>query len=117
VDDYLQAVMEKNHVPGVATAIVRDGKVEKIATYGLADLESEAKVGPDTSFQIASATKIFTGTLVMLLVQEGKLGLDEPLSRAASAWRSPWAGCVDCQPSGTPVAARSPACCASRMRS
>jgi CubicO group peptidase (beta-lactamase class C family) len=92
VDDYIHAVMEKNHVPGVATAIVRDGQVEKIATYGIADLESEAKVGPETSFQIASVTKIFTGTLVMLLVQEGKLDLDEPLSKylpdAPETWKA-----------------------------
>lgn len=92
VDGYLQAVMEKHHVPGAALAIVRDGKIEKLAAYGLADLESEAKAGPDTAFQLASATKIFTGTLVMLLVQEGKLGLDEPLSKylpdAPDSWKA-----------------------------
>jgi CubicO group peptidase (beta-lactamase class C family) len=91
VDDYLHAVMEKNQVPGVALAIVRDGKVERLSAYGLADLESEAKVGLETSFQIASATKVFTGTLVMLLVQEGKLELDAPLSKylpdAPEAWK------------------------------
>jgi CubicO group peptidase (beta-lactamase class C family) len=90
-DDYIQAVLEKNHVPGGAVAVVRDGHLEKLSTYGLADLEAETKSGPDTSFQIASATKVFTGTLVMLLVQEGKLGLDEPLSKylpdAPEAWK------------------------------
>jgi len=92
VDDYIHAVMEKNHVPGVALAIVRDGKMEKLAAYGVADLESEAKVTPETSFQIASSTKIFTGTLVMLLVQDGKLNLDDPLSKylpdAPETWKS-----------------------------
>jgi CubicO group peptidase (beta-lactamase class C family) len=92
VDAYIHAVMEKNHVPGAAVAIVRAGKVEKMATYGVRDLESEAKVGPDTSFQIASATKVFTATLVMLLVQEGKLGLDDPISKylpdAPEAWKA-----------------------------
>ncbi|WP_375769229.1 beta-lactamase family protein [Archangium gephyra] len=91
-DGYLQAVLEKNHVPGAAVAIVRDGRIEHLSTHGLADLESEAKSGPDTAFQIASATKIFTGTLVMLLVQEGKLGLDEPLSKylpdAPESWKA-----------------------------
>ena len=92
VDDYIHAVLEKNHVPGAAVAIVRAGKVERIATYGVADLESEAKVGPETSFQIASATKVFTGTLLMLLVQEGTIGLDDPLSKylpdAPEAWKA-----------------------------
>jgi CubicO group peptidase (beta-lactamase class C family) len=92
VDGYIQAVMRKNHVPGVALAVVRDGRIERVSTYGIADLESEAKVGPDTAFQIASATKIYTGTLVMLLVQEGKLGLDEPVSKylpdAPETWKT-----------------------------
>ncbi len=92
MDDYIHAVMEKHHVPGVAMALVRDGKIEKIAAYGVADLESGSKVEPETSFQIASATKIFTGTLVMLLVQEGKLGLDDPLSKhlpdAPETWKA-----------------------------
>ncbi|MDI1442745.1 serine hydrolase domain-containing protein [Polyangium sp. 6x1] len=92
VDDYIHAVMEKNHVPGVAVAIVRQGKVERISTYGAADLESEAKVGPETAFQIASATKVFTGTLVMLLVQEGTIRLDDPISKylpdAPEAWKA-----------------------------
>ena len=92
VDAYLQAVMEKNHVPGMAVAIVRDGKVERLSAYGFADLESEAKVGPDTSFQIASATKVFTGTLVMLLVQEGKLDLDAPLSKYLPDAPETWKG-------------------------
>jgi CubicO group peptidase (beta-lactamase class C family) len=92
VDGYLQAVLEKNHVPGAAVAIVRDGQVEKLSTYGLSDLEAETKPGPHTPFQIASATKVFTGTLVMLLVQEGKLDLDAPLSKylpdAPATWKA-----------------------------
>jgi CubicO group peptidase (beta-lactamase class C family) len=92
VDAYLQAVREKNHIPGVAVAIVRDGKVEKASAQGLADLESEAKAATDTAFQLASVTKVFTGTLVMLLVQEGKLELDAPVSKyltdAPEAWKA-----------------------------
>lgn len=92
VDDYLHAIIEKNQVPGAAVAIVRDGKIERLSAYGLADLESEAKAGVETSFQIASATKVFTGTLVMILVQEGKLDLDAPVSKylpdAPETWKA-----------------------------
>ncbi|HYO69068.1 MAG TPA: serine hydrolase domain-containing protein [Archangium sp.] len=91
-DDYVQAVLEKNHVPGAAVAVVRDGHLEKLSTYGLADLESGTKSGPDTVFQIASATKVFTGTLVMILVGEGKLGLDEPLSKYLPDVPETWKG-------------------------
>jgi len=92
VDDYLHAVLEKNQVPGAAVAIVRDGKVERLSAYGLADLESEVKVGTETSFQIASATKVLTGTLVMILVQEGKLDLDAPLSKYLPDAPETWKG-------------------------
>ncbi|PTL80112.1 serine hydrolase [Vitiosangium sp. GDMCC 1.1324] len=91
-DAYIQAVLEKNHVPGAAVAVVRDGHLETLSTYGLADLEDGAKSEPDTAFQIASATKVFTGTLVMLLVQEGKLGLDEPLSKYLPDAPETWKG-------------------------
>ncbi|WPB77310.1 serine hydrolase domain-containing protein [Archangium violaceum] len=91
-DTYVQTVLEKNHVPGAAVAVVRDGHLEKLSAYGLADLEDGAKSEPDTTFQIASATKVFTGTLVMLLVQEGKLGLDEPLSKYLPDAPETWAG-------------------------
>ncbi len=57
VDDYLQAVLEKHHVPGVAVAIVRDGKVEKLSAYGVSDLESGARAGPDTAERYAAAIK------------------------------------------------------------
>jgi CubicO group peptidase (beta-lactamase class C family) len=92
VDNYLHAVIEKNQVPGIALAIVRDGQVERLSAYGLADLESETKVELETSFQIASATKVLTGTLVLLLVQEGKLDLDAPLSKYLPGVPETWKG-------------------------
>jgi len=90
VDEYIDSIMKKAHIPGAAVAIVRDGKVEKMATYGLANLEWDAKTAPDTAFQIASTTKVFTGTLLMRLVQEGRIGLADPISKhlpdAPDAW-------------------------------
>lgn len=92
IDAYVSGVMERLHVPGVVVAVVRDGKVDKLTTYGMANLEWQLPVTSDTSFQIASTTKIFTATLVMLLVQEGKLALDAPVSRylpdAPAAWKA-----------------------------
>ena len=81
IDDYIQAQMARNHIPGVAVAVVRAGRIEKLAGYGIANLEWNAPVGPDTAFQLASATKPLTGTALMLLVQEGKLDLDAPVTR------------------------------------
>ncbi len=91
VDDYLKEQMRKNHIPGLAVAVVRDGKVQKIKGYGVANLEWQSPVAPDTAFQIASSTKPLTGTALMLLVEEGKLALDDRVSKylpdAPAAWQ------------------------------
>lgn len=91
IDAFVAGVMSRMHVPGVAIAVVRAGKLEKIATYGVANLEWQAPVTADTAFQLASTTKIFTATVLMQLVAEGKLALESPLSRylpdLPAAWR------------------------------
>lgn len=90
VDDYLQAQMARNHIPGLAVAVVRKGKVVKLKGYGLANLEWEQPVRPDTAFQLASSTKPFTGALLLRLAEEGKLALDDSVLRflpdAPAAW-------------------------------
>lgn len=91
VDTYLQRMMAQSHIPGTAVAVVRDGKVELLRGYGDANLEWPAAVTPDTSFQLASATKIFTGIALMRLVEQKKLALDDTLDRffpdAPAEWR------------------------------
>jgi CubicO group peptidase (beta-lactamase class C family) len=92
VDRFVTETMTRLHIPGVAVAIVRAGKIEKLAAYGVANLEWQIPATKDTRFQIASATKVFTATAVMLLVQDGKLALADPVSKyladAPPAWRS-----------------------------
>jgi CubicO group peptidase (beta-lactamase class C family) len=92
VDDYMRQQMALNHVPGAAVAIVRDGKIAKLQTYGLANLEWQQRVTPDTMFQLASSTKPFTGMLLMRLQEAGKLSLDAGIARylpnAPEAWKT-----------------------------
>ncbi len=106
IDAYVAQVMAQLHVPGVAIAVVRDGAVEKLGSYGVANLEWQAPVTAQTRFQIASTTKIFTATLVMLLMQEGKLALEAPVSRylpgAPAAWREVTIGHLAAHTSGIP---------------
>jgi CubicO group peptidase (beta-lactamase class C family) len=91
VDKYLRSQMSLNHIPGLAVAVVRDGRLVKLTSFGAADLEWGNKVTPDTRFQLASSTKPLTGTALMRLVQAGKIGLDDPISKylpnAPEAWR------------------------------
>jgi CubicO group peptidase (beta-lactamase class C family) len=81
IDDIIADQMKASHLPGVAVAIVDRGKVTKLATYGNGNLEWPAKVDAHTRFQIASATKLFTGILLMRQVEQGKLSLDDPIAK------------------------------------
>lgn len=65
---------------GVAFALVIDGEIVLVKAKGLADLENKRVATPDTIFRIASVTKTFTATSVMMLRDEGKLQLGDPLS-------------------------------------
>ncbi len=91
VDEYVQTAMRKQKIPGLSIAVVRDGEVVKAKGYGLANVELGVAATPDTIYQSGSVGKQFTATLAMMLVEEGKLGLDDPVSKylpsAPPAWR------------------------------
>ena len=92
IDNYIKAEMERRRIPGLALAVARQGKVVKERGYGFANVEHDVPVTPDTVFELASVTKQFTATAIMVLVEEGKIQLDDPLSwhlpRAPEAWKS-----------------------------
>ena len=80
VDNFVRTTMEKQNIPGIAIAVVRDGKPARAQGYGLANLELEVPVTPDTIFQSGSVGKQFTAAGILLLAEEGKLKLDDPLA-------------------------------------
>jgi CubicO group peptidase (beta-lactamase class C family) len=90
VDGLVQSELQKQHIPGVALGVYRDGQMTKAKGYGLANAEWNAAVTPDTIFQSGSVGKQFTATAVMMLVEEGKVGLDDSIKRyfpdAPDAW-------------------------------
>ena len=65
VDDYIRRAMTAAHVPAAAVVVVRAGHPPKVAAYGIADIEGGVPATPDTAFQLASATKLFTGILTL----------------------------------------------------
>ena len=91
IDKYITAEMKKRQIPGLALAVVRHGKVIKLKSYGLANIQHNVAATPDTVFDTASVTKPFTATAIMMLVEEGKIGLDDKISRyipnASETWR------------------------------
>lgn len=79
--DSLMSSLYKNGSPGAAIAVVRDGGIVFKKGYGIADLGSKAPVTPSTNFNICSMTKQFTAYAILQLRHEGKLSLDDKLSR------------------------------------
>ncbi|MDQ3180205.1 MAG: beta-lactamase family protein [Acidobacteriota bacterium] len=73
--------MKKRRIPGLALAVVQNGKIARMKAYGLANLEYDVPATTDTVFEIASLTKQFTATAVMVLVEEGKIKLEDPISK------------------------------------
>ncbi len=67
--------------PGVAVAVVRDGKTVLERAWGYADLDKKAPITPDTAFDLASVSKQFAAIAIMLLEEEGKLAYDDPIGK------------------------------------
>ncbi len=92
IDEYLRTQMQAQQIPGVALAVVRDGKIVLARGYGLANVEHQVPVKPETIFQSGSTGKQFTATAVMMLVEEGKLSLDDKMTKyftdAPESWNS-----------------------------
>lgn len=92
LDAAIARYMAVGHIPGVAVAVVEDGEVATLRRYGLADIEAMKPVTPDTPFQTASASKVFTGVLLMRLAQKGVIGLDDPVTRYLPQAPATWEG-------------------------
>ncbi len=73
--------MRRQNIPGISLAVVKNGKPLYVKSYGVATLEHGVRTKPQTVFQIGSVGKQFTAVAVMMLANEHKLGLDDPLSK------------------------------------
>ena len=90
VDDYVERQLRQLHIPGLSLAVVRNGRVIKAQGYGLANLELNAPATKDTVYEIGSMTKQFTATAVMMLVEEGKVILDDKITEYFPAAPETW---------------------------
>jgi CubicO group peptidase (beta-lactamase class C family) len=92
VDAAVLLQMKDQRIPGVSLAVVRNGSVIKAAGYGLANVEVSAPANVDTVFAAGSITKQFTAAAVMLLVEQGKVVLDDSIAKyfpeAPIAWKT-----------------------------
>ncbi len=92
LDDYVRSELKRQHIPGLSLAVVHRGEIIAARGYGFANVELGVPATPETVYQIGSLTKQFTSVAVMLLVEEGKIRLDEPVTRCLESLPEAWAG-------------------------
>ena len=90
VDQYIQAQIIAQRMPGVSLVVIKDGVVIYAKAYGYANVEQAKTLHPEQRFSIGSLTKQFVAAAVMLLVEDGKLGLDQPISEFIGVVPASW---------------------------
>ena len=80
VDAYLQSQLTAQHIPGASLAVMHDGRIVYAKSYGYADTVVPAPMRPELRFPLASISKQFVAAAVLMLVDEGRLGLDDKLA-------------------------------------
>jgi CubicO group peptidase (beta-lactamase class C family) len=81
LDDYMAKAVADGRVAGMTTLLARHGKVVEFKTYGKADIAAGKPMNKDAIFRIYSMTKPLTGVAMMILYEEGKWRLDDPVTR------------------------------------
>lgn len=90
IDKLVKMEMQKKHIPGLSLVVIRDGRIIKQGNYGLSNLELNVAVNPNTAFQIASMSKAFTCAGILLLMQDGKLHLDDKITTYFDSLPEAW---------------------------
>jgi CubicO group peptidase (beta-lactamase class C family) len=89
IDQMVQEHVEKKQIPGAVVLIARNGKVVYHKAFGFKDIDAQAALKTNDIFRIASQTKAITSLAIMLLWEEGKFLLDEPISKYAPEFKNP----------------------------
>src|SRR5882672_8363413 len=77
----LQAIVDQGALSGFVTLVWRKGEIAQLNTLGWRDVEARAPMQRDTLFRIASMTKPVTSLAILMLLEEGKLKLDDPVTK------------------------------------
>lgn len=92
VDRFVIAEMRRQRVPGLGLAVISRGRVIKARGYGFANVELRVPATDSTMFQSGSVGKQFTAAAILLLVEDGKLGLDDPITKYLPEGEATWRG-------------------------
>jgi CubicO group peptidase (beta-lactamase class C family) len=89
INSKMPTLLDTDLVPGAAVALIRNGEVVWTEGFGWADVAGEIRVTPETVFNVGSLSKTPTAWAVMQLVQQGKIGLDQPIDTYLTRWHLP----------------------------
>lgn len=89
IEKLAEELTVKNHVPGVAVAVIRDGKTAWIQSIGYADLASKKPITSETIFNIGSISKLVSSWGFMQLSEKGLVKLDDPIDQFLTRWHLP----------------------------
>jgi CubicO group peptidase (beta-lactamase class C family) len=81
IDDYVKKVMEEGKVPGVSISVVKGNETLYAKGYGYSDLKNKTEVTTETLFELGSNSKAFTGIALWKLISDGKVDLDDPVTK------------------------------------
>jgi CubicO group peptidase (beta-lactamase class C family) len=81
IDHYIKEVIAINEIPGVALAVIKDGKIVYEKYFGKASIEDDKAVDKNTAFKIFSTTKLITNVGIFRLIEQEKLSLEDPISK------------------------------------
>jgi CubicO group peptidase (beta-lactamase class C family) len=89
IDKVIEEHMANKWIPGAVVLIARNGKIVYHKAYGYSDVENKTALKKDNIFRIASQSKAITSLAVMMLYEDGKFGLDDPISRYIPEFKNP----------------------------
>lgn len=89
INEVIQRYMESNQISGAVTLVARKGRVAHYEAHGLMDIEAKTPIRKDAMFRMASSTKPVAGVAIMMLMEEGKVRLSDPVSRFIPEFKNP----------------------------
>ena len=89
IDRLIKQYVDSGWIVGATSLIARDGKIVYHKSFGVSDIETKVPLHTDAIYRIASQTKAITSTAVLMLLEEGKLLLDDPISKYIPSFAKP----------------------------
>lgn len=106
IHDMVQRHIDAHDISGAVTLVARNGKVAHFEAHGLADIETKKPMSKDSLFWIMSMTKPVVGTSVLMMMEEGKLRLTDPISKFIPEFKGMKVAVIQDRPAGTPPPGR-----------